>query len=130
MTRYLKKNSKTDITNSDYLLAFQKCKDLLSNAPILQYPDFSKPFSITTDASNFALGGVLSQSGKPIAFYSRTLNSAEKHYSAIEKELLSIIENCKHFRPYILGRRFTVKTDHNPLVWLSKLKEPNSRLVR
>lgn len=130
MTNYLKKGTKIDINDPRYLQSFQKCKDLLSNAPVLQYPDFTKPFSLTTDASNYALGGVLSQSGKSIAFYSRTLNSAERNYSTIEKELLSIVDNCKHFRPYLYGRHFVVKTDHNPLVWLSKLKEPNSRLTR
>lgn len=130
MTKCLKKGTKIETNNPEYQSAFQKCKQIITNAPVLQYPDFNKPFCLTTDASNVALGGVLSQSGKPIAFYSRTLNSAEKNYSTIEKELLSIIENCKHFRPYLFGRKFTVKTDHNPLVWLSKLKEPNSRLTR
>lgn len=88
-TRCLKKGTKIDITDPDYLDAFHKCKELLTNAPVLAYPDFNKPFHITTDASNIAIGGVLSQSNRPIAYYSRTLNSAERNYSTIERELLA-----------------------------------------
>lgn len=130
MTKCLKKGSTINTNDSDFLRAFHSCKELLMNAPILAYPDFEKPFKLTTDASNIAIGGVLAQSNRPIAFYSRTLNSAEKNYSTIEKELLAILDSVKHFRPYLFGRKFTVETDHNPLVWLYKIKEPNSRLIR
>lgn len=130
MTKCLKKEAKIDTNDPDYLECFHLCKDLLVNAPILKYPDFSKPFKLTTDASNIAIGGVLSQNNQPIGYYSRTLNSAERNYSTIEKELLAILDSTKHFRPYLYGRRFTIETDHNPLVWLSKIKEPNSRLIR
>lgn len=129
-TRCLKKGTKIDITDPDYLEAFHTCKELLTNAPVLAYPDFSKTFHVTTDASNIAIGGVLSQSNRPIAFYSRTLNSAERNYSTIERELLAIVEVTKHFRPYIYGKPFTIETDHKPLVWLFSLKDPNSRLVK
>ena len=114
--------------------AFQTCKDLLINAPLLQYPDFDKPFVLTTDASNIALGAVLSQgpigSDKPIAYSSRTLSDTESRYSAIEKELLAIIWAVKHFRPYLYGKKFHIYTDHRPLAWLYSLKEPNSKLTR
>lgn len=129
-TRCLKKGTKIDTNDPQYIEAFHKCKELLTNAPVLAYPDFEKTFHLTTDASNVAIGGVLSQNNHPIAFYSRTLNSAEKNYSTIEKELLSIVENTKHFRPYLYGRHFKIETDHKPLVWLMSLKDPNSRLVK
>lgn len=103
---------------------------MLTNAPILAYPDFKKPFVLTTDASNVAIGSVLTQANHPLSYYSRTLNSAERNYSTIEKELLAIVDSTKHFRPYLFGQKFVIETDHNPLVWLSKLKEPNSRLIR
>lgn len=129
----LKKKNKVTITK-EFVDAFEKCKELLTNAPLLQYPDFEKPFLLTTDASNFALGAVLSQgpagSDKPIAFASRTLNDAETRYSAIEKELLAIVWACKHFRPYLYGKKFTILSDHRPLVWLNSIKEPGSRLTR
>lgn len=91
----------------------------LVNPPVLQYPDFTKGFVLTTDASQNAIGCVLSQ-GKigqdlPIAYASRALNKAERNYSTIEKELLAIVWGCKHFRPYLLGRPFIIMTDHKPL---------------
>lgn len=133
MTACLKKNSKI-IINDNYLKSFEKCKELLVNAPLLQYPDFEKPFILTTDASDFAIGAVLSQgsigSDKPIAYASRTLNDSEKRYSTIEKELLAIVWAVKHFRPYLYGNKFTIYTDHRPLAWLDSLKEPNSKLTR
>lgn len=98
------------------------------------YPDFSKPFNITTDASNVAIGAVLSQGpiGKdlPVAYASRTLNESERNYSTIEKELLAIVYACKYFRPYIFGTKFNIITDHKPLQWLMSLKEPTSKLIR
>lgn len=133
-TKCLKKNSKIDITNTEYLESFNLCKQILINAPILQYPDFQKTFILTTDASNVAIGGILSQGrigqDKPIAYYSRTLNSAERNYSTVERELLAMVEATKHFRPYLYGRKFICITDHKPLAWLSSLKEPNSRLMK
>lgn len=114
--------------------SFEECKQLLTSPPILQYPDFTKEFILTTDASIHAIGAVLSQGpiGKdlPIAYASRTLNKAESNYSTIERELLAIVWAVKHFRPYLFGRRFKIVTDHKPLTWLFSVKDPGSRLVR
>lgn len=133
LTQCLKKKNKLEITPT-YVESFEKCKELLVNAPILQFPDFSRPFILTTDASNYALGAVLSQGAvgndKPIAYASRTLNDAETRYSTTEKELLAIVWAVKHFRPYLYGRKFTIFTDHRPLAWLNSLKEPGSKLTR
>ena len=133
LTQSLKKGSKITL-NSEYIDCFEKCKTLLTNDPILQYPDFSKEFLLTTDASNVAIGAILSQgpigSDKPIAFASRTLNQSELNYSTIEKELLAIVWATKYFRPYLFGRKFKILTDHKPLQWMMNLKEPNSRLTR
>lgn len=133
MTQCLKKGSKITL-DSNYVECFEKCKTLLVNDPILQYPDFSKEFVLTTDASKFAIGAVLSQgvigSDKPIAYASRTLNPSEINYSTIEKELLAIVWATKYFRPYLFGRKFKIVTDHRPLQWVMNIKEPNSRLTR
>lgn len=133
LTQCLKKN-KSITLDANYITCFEKCKRLLTNDPILQHPDFSREFNLTTDASNFAIGAVLSQgpigSDKPIAYASRTLNDSETNYSTIEKELLAIVWGTKYFRPYLFGRKFKVITDHKPLQWLMNLKEPNSRLTR
>lgn len=129
-TRCLRKGTKIDVNNTSYLEAFNTCKELITNAPILTYPDFSKIFCVTTDASNVAIGGVLSQRNMPVSFYSRTLNFAERNYSTIEKELLAIVLTTKHFRPYLFGRQFLIETDHKPLVWLFSLKDTNQRLIK
>ncbi|XP_011868563.1 PREDICTED: uncharacterized protein LOC105562377 [Vollenhovia emeryi] len=112
--------------------AFITLKTALCSNPILQYPDFTKPFILTTDASGYAIGGILSQGpiGKdlPIAYTSRVLNKAEQNYSTIEKECLAIIYCVSHFRPYLYGKPFVIITDHKPLVWLNSVKDPSSRL--
>jgi hypothetical protein len=109
-------------------------KNLLTTAPILKYPNFEEEFILTTDASSYAIGSVLSQGpiGKdlPIAYASRTLSKVECNYSNIERELLSIIWSVKHFRPYLYGRKFTIVTDHRPLTWLFSINDPGSRLAR
>lgn len=114
--------------------AFDILKSKLISEPILQYPDFSKEFILTTDASNFSIGAVLSQnhsgSDLPIAYASRTLNRAESNYNTTERELLSIVWSINHFRPYLYGRKFLIVTDHRPLIWLFNVKDPGSKLVR
>lgn len=133
LTKCLKKGAVIE-HNNEFLTCFETCKNLLINDPILQYPDFVKSFNLTTDASNVALGAVLSQGpiGKdlPIAFASRTLNDTEQNYSVIEKELLAIVWATKYFRPYLYGRQFTIVCDHKPLQWLFNLKDPSSKLLR
>lgn len=135
LTKCLKKGNKNKVEiTEEYIQAFEKCKQVLINAPILQYPDFDKPFILTTDASDVAIGAVLSQgklgTDKPVAYASRTLSDTEQRYSTIEKELLGIVWAIKYFRPYLYGKRFTIFTDHRPLTWLMSLKDPNSKLTR
>lgn len=89
LTQCLQKDQRIDINNTEYKRCFEYCKTLLTHDPILQYPDFTKPFVLTTDASNYAIGGVLSQgnigSDKPICYASGTLTKSEQNYSTIEK---------------------------------------------
>ena len=89
---------------------------------------------MTTDASNDAIGAILSQGpvGKdlPIAYASRALNNAEGNYPTIEKELLAIVWGCKYFRQYLYRRKFSIVTDHRPLIWIFSVKNPSSRLLR
>ena len=70
---------------------------------MLRHADFNKPFEIHTDASKYQLGAVISQEGKPIAFYNRKLNLAQLNYTTIERELLVIVETLKEFRNIMLG---------------------------
>jgi hypothetical protein len=109
-------------------------KEILTSKPILQYPEFSKEFILTTDASNEGIGAILSQGqiGKdfPIAYSSRNVNKAERNYTTSEKELLAIVWGIKHFRPYLYGRKFKIVSDHKPLLWIMNIKDPGSRLLR
>lgn len=133
LTKLLQKNATFNFDDS-CIQAFNTCKQMLISAPILQYPNFEEEFVLTTDASAFAIGAVLSQGpinkDLPIAYASRTLNGAESRYSVIEKELLAIVWAVKHFRPYLFGRKFKLITDHRPLTWLFSVKDPGSRLLR
>jgi len=133
LTCLLKKDIKFDWTDAQEL-AFTTLREALCSQPLLQYPDFSQPFVVTTDASKYAVGGILSQGpvggDHPIAYTSRLLNSAEQNYSTIEKELLAIVYSVNHFRPYLYGHKFLLVTDHKPLVWLHSVKDPTSRLLR
>lgn len=118
LTNVLKKKNKININNPCFIAAFEKLKELITNSPILRYPNFNKRFKIITDASNFAIGAVLMQDGHPLAYASRTLNDHEINYATIEKELLAIVWGVKYFRPYIYGREFDLESDHQPLKWL------------
>lgn len=133
MTSLLKKDVPF-VWTDDHQKSFQKFKDILISEPILQYPNFNETFVLTTDASNVAISGILSQGeiGKdlPVAYASRTLNKAEINYSTTEKELLAIVWSVNHYRPYLFGRKFIIVTDHRPLTWLFSCKNPSSRLLR
>eukprot|EP00731_Ephydatia_muelleri_P017330 Em0010g428a len=99
--------------------AFQKLKDLLSQAPMLCYPSLTKDFELQTDASAVGLGAVLEQDGHVAAYASRSSTQAE---SVIERECLAVLYAVKQFRHYLLGRAFVLHTDHQPLQWLSAQK--------
>ena len=101
---------------------FGHLKSVLTQAPILTYPDFSTnapAFVLQTDASAAGLGAMLEQGGHVIAYASRTLTKSESNYCVIQKKCLAIVFGMKQFRHYLLGRSFTLMTDHAPLQWLS-----------
>ncbi len=92
--------------------AFDKIKKVIETEVLLAYPDFDKPFHIYTDASDHQLGAVIMQDKKPLAFYSRKLNTAQRRYTTTERELLSTIETCKEYKNILLGYPIIVYTDH------------------
>ena len=114
--------------------AFDTLKQHLIAAPILAYPNASDSFVLDTDASNCSIGGVLSQvhDGQEhvIAYFSRSLNSAERNYCVTRRELLSIVDSIKHFHHYLYGKHFVMRSDHAALQWLRRLKEPEGQLAR
>lgn len=133
LTRLCRKNVPFDWTE-ECTNAFQYLKKSLISPQILQYPDFSKEFYITTDASGFACGAVLSQKYEdkqlPIAYGSRAFTKGEINKATIEKELAAIHWAITFFRPYVYGRKFFVKTDHRPLTYLFSMRNPSSKLMR
>ena len=95
--------------------AFQVLKYTLSTAPVLALPDLSKPYEVITDASGFALGAVLQQDGRPIAFASRRMQPAERNYHPGEQELLAAIFALRQWRCYLEGADLVLVTDHASL---------------
>ena len=133
LTKLTKKTEKF-VWTTEQQNAFDTLKEKLMTAPVLKYPDFSQEFTVTTDASDYAIGAVLSQgkvgNDRPIAYASRVLSKAEQNYNTTEKELLAIVWAVKHFRPYVYGTKFKIVTDHKPLIWLFNVNDPGSRLIR
>ena len=114
--------------------AFDSLKRALTEAPVLPYPDPTRPYLLDTDASDEGIGTVLSQvkEGKEhvVAYYSAKLNKAERNYCTTRKELLAVVKSLEHFHPYLYGAKFTVRTDHAALRWLKTLKAPEGQLAR
>jgi hypothetical protein len=107
--------------------AFDTIKQLLTEAPILQLPNFGVPFEVACDASHSGIGGVLSQSGHPIAYFSEKLNDARRRYSTYDLELYALVQSLKHWRHYLIHSEFVLFTDHDSLRHLNSQKKLNAR---
>ncbi|XP_049884610.1 uncharacterized protein K02A2.6-like [Pectinophora gossypiella] len=108
------------IWNEQAEQAFNAVKALLISSKVLAHYDPALPLVLTTDASGVGVGAVISHltaaGERPVAYASRSLNNAEKGYSQIEREALAIIYGVRKFHQYLYGRKFTLRTDHKPLV--------------
>ena len=120
--------------DSQFLHAFTVLKDKLISAPIVVAPDWSYPFELMCDASDFAIGAVLGQKREKIFqviyYASRTLNDAQLNYATTEKELLAIVFAFDKFRPYLIGNKVVVHTDHSAIKYLITKKDAKPRLIR
>ena len=141
--RFIKDYSKiacwlTRLTKDDVVFAwtekqqesFDKLKEALTSPPVLAMPDFSKPFTVECDASEYALGGILTQDGRPIAYESRVLTSAEQNYETHDRECLAVVHCYQAWRCYLEGVESTCVTDHHPLTYLQTQPRINRRQAR
>ena len=114
--------------------AFKTLKHDLTHPPILALPNNTDPFILDTDASENAIGAVLSQvqngEEKVIAYGSFALTKEQRRYCVTRKELLAIVRFTRQYRYYLLGKPFVVRTDHSSLTWLLRFKEPQGQLAR
>ena len=99
----------------------------MTHAPILRLPDFSKVFEVACDASGVGIGGVLSQEGHPVAYFSEKLNDSKLKYSTYDKEFYAVIQALRYWRHYLLPQEFILYSDHEALRFLNSQKKLNHR---
>ena len=130
----LTKKDRSFVWTDETQLAFETLRSALTSPPVLAMPLDIGDFILDTDASDQTIGSVLSQvqdgQERVIAYASRILDKREVNYCITRKELSAIVYSLKHFRQYLLGRHFKVRTDHAPLTWLRHTPEPIGQQAR
>ena len=126
--------SKDIFWNSEAQEAFEVLKARLTSAPILALPSMREPFILYIDASQHAMGTVLAQiqngSERVVCYASKSFSTAQSRYSTTKCELLAIVNFTRHFKQYLLGRKFQIVTDHKALQWLHNFKDPDGLTAR
>lgn len=135
LTRFLRDDAPHPQATPDALEAFDKLKQALLSAPILQTPNWEKPFLVFTDALEEGVGATLAQLDKegydhPIHYASRQLTLAEMNYTVSEQEDLGVVFALKKFRHYLLGIKATVVMDHQALIYLLNKPNATGRIAR
>ena len=127
LTRLTRKMARFEWTE-EAQQSFETLKKALVEATSLAFPVPQEPCVLDTDASDVAVGAVLSQKidgmERPIAFFSRVMNDTQKNYCTTRRELLAVICALQHFRHYLLGTKIVLRTDHHSLKWLRTFKRP------
>lgn len=113
----------------------ESCKNEMAAITSRPQPNFNENFIFTTDASDKTIGAILSQADsdhgrKIIHIFSKNLDKSQLNYSTTHKELLASVKGINHFKHYLLGRKFTLETDHKPLKYLQMTTHPNRRFIR
>jgi hypothetical protein len=133
LTHLLQKDVAFDF-DEKCLVAFRTLKSALVSAPIIQPLDWSQPFEIMCDASDYTVGAVLGQRKKgrvrAVYYASKTLNGVQLNYATTEKELLAVVFAFEKFRSYIVNSKVIVYTDHAAIKYLLAKKEAKPRLIR
>ena len=121
----LTKKDQPFVWSADTQAAFETLREALTSPPILAMPNDSGELILDTDACDHSVGSVLSQvqdgAERVIAYASRILDKRERNYCITRKELLAIVYSLKHFKQYLMGRSFKIRTDHAPLTWLEPI---------
>jgi hypothetical protein len=107
--------------------AFGALKSKLTQAPLLQLPDFDKTFELECDASGIGIGGVLIQGGKSVAFFSEKLNGPTLNYSTYDKELYALVRVLQTWQHYLWYKEFVIHSDHESLKYLKGQSNLNKR---
>eukprot|EP00253_Pinus_taeda_P010660 PITA_10660 len=97
---------------------FESLKENISSSLVLALPNLRQPFEIQTDASDYAMGAVLLQHGKPIVVHSETFNGVVVNYPTYDKELYALVQSVKKWKHYLMGKETVIHTDHQPLQYL------------
>ena len=133
LNHLMKKNQRFE-WSEECQKAFDQLKEALMSPPVLVLPTEDDQFILDTDSSEESIGAVLSvvRDGHEnvVAYAGRTLNKNELNYCVTRKELLAIVHFTKHFRQYLLGRQFVIRTDHAALAWLQRTPEPVGQNAR
>ena len=104
---------------------FKTLKQKVVELPRLDLSDFNKVFQVECDANGSAIGTVLSQEGKPVAFFSENLNDAKRNYSMYDQEFYAIVQALKKWRHYLIPKYFVLYTDHKSLQYLGSQQKLN-----
>jgi hypothetical protein len=107
--------------------SFKLLKEKITGQPVLVLPDFSKTFQVRCDASGFAIGAVLSQDNRPIAYFSEKLNDAKVKYSTYDKEFYAIIQALKKWRHYLILKEFVLYSDNHALQFITRQEKLNQK---
>jgi len=133
LSRMTKKNTPYRWTEETQQ-SFEDLKRALLDVDTLAYPTLGTPCILDTDASDVAVGAVLSPMvdvvEMPIAFFSRVLNGTQRNYCPARREFLVVIKSLQHCRHYLLGNKVILRTDHHSLKWLRTFKRPEGILAR
>ncbi|KAI5182010.1 hypothetical protein NEOKW01_2150, partial [Nematocida sp. AWRm80] len=130
-----KKSKKTIEWNENLRERFNTVKQIITQTTKLSQPDFNKVFILTTDASDKAIGAILAQKdhhGKErvISTFSKILDSTQKNYGITDRELLAVVKSIEHYRHFLIGKEFILRTDHKCLIYMNESKDQTSRLMR
>ncbi len=127
ITNKLKHNQPFVWTKDDEIIK-DRLISLIKAQIELKHPDFCKPFSLHTDASELGISAILTQDKNLIGLFSKKLNTAESNYSTVEKELLAVVYGLTHFRNIVWGNKVTVFTDSKNITFRNA--PSNSRIIR